>query len=103
MGVCETSLRADKSKKEKKGSLNLIYFQCGATGAHCKPSAALSLNDDVMVLVFAKRQYQSRMELWTMDQCVYPGATNRETITTETEGQQSFLLIACVTISKEKK
>lgn len=59
-------------------------------GARCKPSAALSLDDDVTPPVFAKCQYRSRMELWTLDLCVHPGATNRETITRETEGQQLF-------------
>lgn len=41
-------------------------------GPACKPSVALSLSDDVMFSVFAKCQYQSRMELWTMHRCVHP-------------------------------
>lgn len=102
MGVCETSLRADKSKKGKiRGRLNLIYSHRSVAAACWRPSVALSLDDDVILPVFAKCQYQNRTELWTMDQRVHPGITNGEPITGETGWEATVVSLTALMNSRE--
>lgn len=64
--MCETSLRAHKSKRRL---FKLDLFSLWYGWARYRLTAASSQNDDVMVSVFAKCKYQTGKELCSRNQC----------------------------------
>lgn len=64
--MCETSLRAHKSKRRL---FKLDLFSLWYGWARYRLAAASSQNDDVMVSVFAKCKYQTGKELCSRNQC----------------------------------